>query len=290
MHLLATDDVHWLLPLFEDGLAASSQRRLAQLGLDAAAQRKALRAIRGALEADGYLGRSELVERLGPLGIEIDPPRRVHLFRLAVAEGVACLGPDRGAETLLALAREWLGERPRHDREEALAELARRYLRAFGPATEADFAGWAGLGLADVRAALSRIGGELAEARVGEGRAWMLRGAPRRPRRRIVRLLPAWDNYLMGHRERDFIARPAQWPRIMPGGGLLRPVILADGVAIGTWSMPRRGGRFEVAVEPFAKLEPETREAIESEVADIARFEGTPATLAPSDPGVAWAG
>jgi Winged helix DNA-binding domain len=279
MHLLATDDVHWLLPLFEAGLAANSRRRLAQLGLAAAAQQRALAAIRGALEADGYLCRSELVERLRPLGIEIDAPRRVHLFRLAVAEDVACLGPDRGAETLLALARDWLGERPKHDRDGALAELGRRYLRAFGPATEVDFAGWAGLGLKDVRGALSRIGGELAEVRVGETRAWRLRAAARRPRGRIVRLLPAWDNYLMGHRDRDFIASPAEWRRIMPGGGLLRPAILVDGLAVGTWSMRRRGGNLEVAVEPFAELEPETRKAIESEVADIARFERASATI-----------
>jgi len=274
MHLLATEDIGWVLPLFDAGLAADSRRRLGQLGLDARAQGRALATIRRALEADGYLGRSELVERLSGVGIEIDAARRVHLFRLATGEGLAILGPDRGAETLLALATEWVGERPPHDREAAVTELTRRYLRAFGPATEADFAGWSGLPLRDVRAGLERISGELAEWRLGDQRAWTLRGAARRPRGRFVRLLPAWDNYLMGHRDRDFIAGPETWPTVMPGGGLIRPTILVDGVAVGTWSIRRQGRKFQVTVDPFESLDADTATAVSAEIRDVERFEG----------------
>jgi hypothetical protein len=274
IHLLATEDAGWLLPLFDAGLVADSRRRLGQLGLDARTQDRALDEIQKALEADGYLGRSELVDRLARRGIEIDAARRVHLFRLATGEGLAILGPDRGAETLLALAREWIGERPPHDRDAAVTELTRRYVRAFGPATEADFAGWSGLPLRDVRAGLGRIGAELREVRVGEGRAWTLRRSVRRPRERIVRLLPAWDNYLMGHRDRDFIAGPARWPTVMPGGGLIRPTIIVDGVAVGTWGVRRKAGTVEVELNPFARLDPETTAAIRAEVQDIKRFEG----------------
>jgi hypothetical protein len=273
MHLLAIEDVGWLLPLFDGGLAADSRRRLGQLGLDASAQDRALDAIRRALESDGFLGRSELVERLGRMGIEIDAARRVHLFRLATGEGLAILGPDRGSETLLALARDWVGERPPHDRDAAVDELTRRYLRAFGPATEADFAGWSGLALRDVRAGLARIAGDLVEARLGSERAWSLRGGARRPRGRVVRLLPAWDNYLMGHRDRDFVAGPDRWPRIMPGGGLIRPTIVVDGAAVGTWSMRRKGGTVEVELEPFGRLDAEVMAAVGAEIEDIERFE-----------------
>jgi hypothetical protein len=273
MHLLATEDIGWVLPLFDPGLAADSRRRLGQLGLDARAQDRALEAIRAALESDGYLGRAELVERLARIGIEIDAARRVHLFRLATGEGLAILGPDRGAETLLALAHEWLGERPPHDRDAAVTELTRRYLRAFGPATEADFAGWSGLPLRDVRAGLARVGGELTEVRLGGERAWTLRGAARRPRGRIVRLLPAWDNYLMGHRDRDPIAGPERWPIVMPGGGLIRPTIIVDGVAVGTWSARRKGGAVLVELDPLEELDAETTAALRAEVRDVERFE-----------------
>jgi hypothetical protein len=274
MHLLATEDAAWILPLFDAGLAADSRRRLGQLGLDAGAQDKALDTIRKALESDGFLGRSELVARLGRIGIEIDAPRRVHLFRLATGEGVAILGPDSGSETLLALARDWVGERPPHDRDAAVAELTRRYFRAFSPATEADFAGWSGLPLRDVRNGLARIGSELAEVRIGKDRAWSLRAGARRPRGRIVRLLPAWDNYLMGHRDRDFIAGPERWRTIMPGGGLIRPTIVVDGVAAGTWSMRRKGGTPQVELDPFEALDETITAAMKGEIEDIERFEG----------------
>jgi DNA glycosylase AlkZ-like len=274
MHLLATEDAGWLLPLFDGGLAADSRRRLAQLGLDAAVQDRALDAIRTALESDGYLGRSELVERLGGMGIEIDAARRVHLFRLATGEGLAILGPDRGSETLLALAREWIGERPPHDRDAAVAELTRRYVGAFGPATEADFAGWSGLPLRDVRAGLSRIGSELREVRVGRHSAWTLARGGRRPRGRVVRLLPGWDNYLMGHRDRDFIAGEERWPQVMPGGGMIRPTIVVDGVAVGTWSLKRKGGSIDVELDPFEPLDETLTAAMEEEIQDVERFEG----------------
>jgi hypothetical protein len=274
VHMLASEDAGWLLPLFNPGLVADSRRRLGQLGLDASSQDRALAEIRKALENEGYLGRSELVERLGRLGIEIDAGRRVHLFRLATGTELAILGPDRGAQTLLALRAEWLGERPRHDRDAALRELARRYFRAFAPATEVDFAGWSGLPLRDVRAGIGAIAGELSEVRIGSERAWSPKRGARRARRGVVRLVPGWDNYLMGHRARDFIAGPDLWPRLMPGGGLIRPTILLDGMAVGTWGARRKGGGVEVEVSPFGRLDADVGEAVRAEVEDIQRFEG----------------
>ena len=272
--MLAAEDADWLLPLFDSALVTDSRRRLAQLGLDAGDQRRALDAIRKALSSDGYLGRSELVERLGRIGIEIDAARRVHLFRLATGTQLAILGPDRGAQTLLALRAEWLGKPREHDRDAALGDLARRYFRAFGPATEADYAGWSGLTLRDVRAGLGAIASELLEVRIGEQRAWTPKRRTRRARRGVVRLIPAWDNYLMGHRDRDFIAGPDAWPRLMPGGGLIRPTVLVGGVAVGSWGMRRKGSGVEVEVSPFADLDADVSEAIGAEVEDIRRFEG----------------
>jgi hypothetical protein len=78
----------------------------------------------------------------------------------------------------------------------------------------------------------------------------------------------------MGHRDRDFIAGPEWWPRIMPGGGLIRPTILVDGVAVGTWSMRRRGGAPQVEVDPFGPLDAHVTAAIRGEIEDIERFEG----------------
>jgi len=272
LHLLSTEDALWMLPLFQPRLEAFTGRRLAHFGVDAATQDRGLAMMRRAL-ADGPLTRGELVEHLGPLGIEITPERRMHFIGLAVARGVACLGPDARRTPKLATAREWLGADLLDDRDASLRELARRYFGAFGPATDADFAGWAGLPLGDVRAGMRGIASELRDTRIADATAWSLRRSPRRAPEGTVRLLPSWDTYLLGYRDREFIAGP-RWDRIAAGGGMYVAAIVRDGVAIGTWAIrgPRAGP--EITTDPFARLDAATRSAIEAEVADVRRFEG----------------
>ena len=274
VHILATEDAMLLVPLFEPAFVANSRRRLGQLGMEPAAQDRALREIERALGSDGALSRSELSERLARKGIELNTQTRLHVFRLAVGSGIACLGPDRGAQSLLVLEHDWLGPRTRFDRKRSLAELARRYLRAFGPATEADFAGWAGLPLRDVRAGLEAIAATLVPARVGDAEGWALRGRGRRFGDGTVRLLPAWDTYLMGYRERGFLAAPDEWRRIAPGGGMLDPTVTVDGRAVATWRLRRARSGHDVEVRAFGGLGSSVRSAIEAEAADVARFEG----------------
>jgi hypothetical protein len=165
-----------------------------------------------------------------------------------------------------------------HDREAALRELARRYLRAFAPASEADFAGWSGLPLRDVRAGLEGIATELRDVKVGAATGLALRGGARRAPGQVVRLLPAFDTFLMGYRDRDFIAGPERWPTIGPGGGLLHPTLVRDGRALGTWKAPT-AARCDVEVDLFEPLDAATRTALDAEIADVARFE------ARADPG-----
>lgn len=277
MHLIATDDFAWLVPLFAGRAAAFSRRRLAHFGVDPRTQDRGLERTRELLTAEGPLSRTELAAHLERRGIALTAQTRMHLFMLAVNSGIAVLGPERDGQTCLVLERDWLGERPPHDREAALAELARRYLRAFGPATEADFAGWAGLGLGEVRAGLAAIGGELREVRIGSEPAFTLRKRLRAARGRVVRLLPGWDTYLMGHRDRDFLATGEDWRQVVPGGGILRPSIVVDGALAGTWTSKRQGKRLQIQLQPFTKPDGDVLAHLKAEVEDIGRFEATAA-------------
>ncbi len=280
MHLLAADDVGWMVPFFEPAMTATSRKRLVELGMEPREIPVAERAIREALGRDGALSRDELTALLAAKGIELRAEKRMHLFRLAVTSGWACLGPDKGGRSCLVLSEDWLGPRPKHDRDAGLRELALRYLRAFGPATAADFAGWAGLPLRDIRAGLSAIGGLIREVRIGEKQAWALKGRARAVPQGTLRLLPGWDTYLMGYRERDFIAEGEDWKRLMPGGGMLRPTVLIDGAAVGTWGVKRGKGKIDVRVEAFPGHQRLLVGGdLEKEVADIGRFEGLEASI-----------
>jgi Winged helix DNA-binding domain len=275
-HLVAAEDAGWLLGLFAGQLARQARKRMADFGLDRGGQDRALDLLRRAVEVDGPLTRPELGERLTEAGFEAASEIKVHLWVLATTEGGLCLGPDRGAQTCLVPVREWLGELERRPREDSLAELARRYLRAYGPATERDLARWSGLPLRDARSGVERIARELEPVRIGG--ATLLRAGRRRRRRAraspVVRLLGAYDNYNLGYESRGFAVDDRHVRRIAPGGGIVRATITVDGGFVGTWTSKRAGKRLQVAIEPFEPLDPDAEEAIDAEIADLGRFEG----------------
>jgi DNA glycosylase AlkZ-like len=282
IHMIPTDDAGWWLPLFEPGIERWSTRRLEQLGLPGSKQKKALAIIARALADEGPLTRSEARERVERAGIELNSQTGMHIALLAVVSGSACLGPDRGKTTCLVRRDDWLGKLPSFDRDGALAELARVYLKAFAPATDRDFAYWSGLPLRDVRAGLDSISKEAEEVRVGEQTMLMPRVRfPRLPATGQVRMLGNFDTYLLGWKDRTFSVTGEHALHVKAGGGgWIRPVIVEDGVVVGGWRSARKSGRLEISLNvPRAERE-RLGPAIRAEVADLARFEGIETTIA----------
>ncbi len=270
VHLIPAEDAGWMLGLFAPIIVRWSRRRLDQLGLDRRGQDRAMKVVHDAVDAEGALTRRELGVRLRSAGLELASEYKVHLWLLATLDGELCLGPDRGAYTCLVRTSDWLGELEQRPREQSLAELARRYLRGYGPADERDLARWAGLPLRDTRLAFERIAPELEPA----GDLFTLGGVPRAAPSPVVRMLGAFDNWNLGYVDRGFALAPEFEKQVNPGGGIVRPSIVVDGRAVATWSSKRSGGRLAVTIEPFEPLARGIEKAIDAEVADIGRFEG----------------
>lgn len=255
LHLVTAEDYPWLHALAGDAALTTIRRRLPQLGVSEPAAERALQALERALSDEGPLDRPALAERMGVEGQAVP-----HLLALAASRGLTVQGPG-GA---FVLVRDWLGApRAAPDRDAALGELARRYLRGHGPASDADLAAWSGLGLRAARAGLSAIAGELVEDGglvdlAGRG------GAERSP----ARLLPAFDPYLLGWKDRGFALDPAHARVVHPGGGMVRATAVVDGEVVGTWTAP--GGR--VALEPFGSLSGAVESALAAEAATVERF------------------
>jgi hypothetical protein len=271
IHLIPSEDAGWMVPLFAEATVRWSRGRLASFGLDNRAQDRAMKFIHDLIDSEGPLTRREIGVRLKEAGYELASEHKVHLWLLATLDGELCLGPDRGAYACLIRTTDWLGKLERRPREDSLAELARRYLRGYAPATERDFARWAGLPLRDVRAGLGRIGDELTE--VGD-LLRLKKGSRRVAAGPVVRMLGAFDNYNLGYVDRGYAVGEEHVKQIAPGGGIIRPTITVDGSFVGTWSSKRSGDRLRVEVEPFANLSGALRKAIDAEIADVARFEG----------------
>jgi hypothetical protein len=292
LHLLPAEDIGWLLPLLAPGLIAGNARRYAELGLDAGTLARGLRALYEALAQDGPLTRAEIVARLAEHGVPLAGQARPYLIQRAALEGLICQGPDRGAEPAYALLAGWLapdadpGAALPHQavmpREVALVELARRYRAAFGPATPPDLAAWSGLPAGELRRAWATLKPELAQVETEYGpawlpkarRAWLDEPPPSGSPITAVRLLPAFDTYLLGYRTRDLTVPRAHARRVNAGGGMIHPVLLVDGQAVGTWQTQPTRGRLALIVEPFTDLPPAISAALEAETARLARFLG----------------
>ena len=198
------------------------------------------------------------------------------LFRAVGTAGAVCIVAGRGTDATMARADQWLGAaRSRADPDDARAELARRFLHCYGPATAQYFADWTQRDLADAKDAFSLIGEELDEVDADGKNALLLRsdreglGSPPEPRG--VRLLPVQDPYLQ-QRDRaallpDVSMRRKLWQPVRGPGG-----VLADGEVVGTWRVRSQGRHLGVTIEPFKPLRPGTRVAIGAEAERIAAF------------------
>ncbi len=286
LHVVAAEDVRWLVALLGPVFARAATTRHTQLGLDDDLKARGATAIRRILTDAGPLTRHQLVDRLRTRDVVLDSKTQapIHLIALAALQGILCLGPESDdGEATYVLLDDWIAPASTRSRETALAELARRYFSAYGPATIEDLSAWSGLPIGEARSAVSGAAAALTEVKI-QGRPAFARRQQLRPEvtrvKADVRLLPAFDTYLLAYRRRDLaVALPLQ-RRLQRGGGWLHPAVVVNGRAVAAWSLRKsgeRGGR--VLVEPFAPLSGAERAGIEAEVADIGRFLNLPVTF-----------
>src|SRR5450755_5150606 len=143
---------------------------------------------------------------------------------------------------------------PAVDRDEALAILGARYRAGYGPCDATDLAKWSSLPLTLARRALDAAGPR------SDADAWPTEKPP------PCLLLAAFDTLMLGHRTRQPFVAPEHDHHVLKGGGMLKPVVLSDGVATGTWFIKQ--GR----PEPAWFNRPATGAALASEARDIERF------------------
>jgi hypothetical protein len=275
LHVCAADDLRWMLSLFGPLNAARDATRRAQVGLDDDMCARGLRVIRTAL-ADGPLTRRQLREVLLARGVNVlkDPQALIHLIALAASSGEIVVLPPVGRNNPVALFDDWIAPAPLRTRDAAEAELARRYFRAFGPATVADFRTWSGVPAAMAQRATSLISGELEDVAgpfPGLLRARGTHHAGDPLRTTTVRLLPRWDTYVLGYRSRDAMLHPAHSPRVCIGG-VIKPTVCVEGSIAGSWELRRERTGWRLELLPFASISRAARTAVAAEADNIACF------------------
>lgn len=268
IHLVAAADTRWMTALLGPMIRRRFETvRWPELGLTPSLLEAAAAATPDLL-AGLSLTRHELAAALAEHGVPVPTGGQAptHLLVYLSSVGLTCRGVDRGRDATFVLLDDWLPDVPAGPRgDDALAELARRYFAAFSPATAADFTTWSGL---PSSRAIALIRDELSEVDV-LGRTGFRLGDVEPDR--TVRLLPAFDNYLVGYAQRAFIDDARRGEVYV--GGMIRPTVLRDGRVVGRWRLAKGA----VEVIPFEPYPASVRSAIEAEIADVTAFLGAAA-------------
>lgn len=257
LHLVAAEDLPWILTLGAPRVIAKGAARRAELDLDDSTIGYAGDLAREALAGGRSVRRDELLAVWDQAGVATAGQRGYHILRHLAMTGVVCFGPVAGGEQLVVLVDEWVPRPRRLDREEALGELALRYFRGHGPATVKDYTRWAGLTATEVKAGLAVARPRLAATRAGDAEYLMDPATPdllaaHRAEARGVLLLPGFDEYMLGYADRSAALPAEHADRIVPGGnGVFQPTVVSAGQVVGTWRPAGRAGRREVAATPF---------------------------------------
>jgi hypothetical protein len=197
--------------------------------------------------------------------------------------GELCQGPPQGARITLARPDQWIDSwREVGDEDEALREICRRFLRTYGPARPVDFCEWfasAAFKVADARTLFEELGTDLEEVTVGGQTRFLLRGDRSFPvLTGQVRLLPEYDVYVMGSRERDqLVPEPVRELIATHGRGRYEGpagvrLVLVDGAVVGLWERKKRGRRIEVLVRLTRRLGKTGRTGLQREAERLGAF------------------
>jgi hypothetical protein len=257
VHFVPPRDARWMLEVTGVRALAGAARRREFLGLSDATVDAAADVLREALRGGRCLTRAECVEHLVTAGVHTAPEHGYHLLWYASQIGVTCIGPQRGKEQTFVLLDEWVPDARHLDRDEALAVLALRYVRSHGPVTRHDLARWTGLTVGDATRAIALAGDELVAVDVGGidmvvAAAQLETDVPDLPG---VLLLPGFDEYMLGYKDRTAMLTDEQFERVVPGrNGVFRPTVVVDGRVVGTWSRKVRAAHVDVEVTPFGDI------------------------------------
>ena len=276
-HFVAPEDLRWMLALTGQRIARAMSHQDDAFGLTPAVYRRSNDALANALAGGKHLTRTELADVLRRRRIpNASGQKLVRLVMRAELDAVLCSGARRGNQQTYALFDERVAPSPARDRDESLADLARRYFTTRGPATIRDFAWWSGLTLAESRRGLAVVQTEL-ESVTGDGdELWFAPGTPPHSMA-SAHLLPNYDEYFIGYKDRRVVGeRIGHANPVIGGDGSVTHVIFVDGQLVGSWKRVTNKSALRLELNLVAKLTAGETARVVRATRALETFLGTP--------------
>jgi hypothetical protein len=275
-HYVAPADIRWMLALTGPRVKAILAHYDRQLGIDAAVIRKAQKVMAKALRGEKHLTRGELAEVMKKAGIRTDGTQRLaRLVMHAEMDALICSGPRRGKQFTYALMDERVPPAKAMARDASLHKLASIYFATRGPATEADFAWWSGLTMADARGAIQSLGSSVDTVEIGGRKHSLVARTTMKVKSPLVRLLPNYDEFFIGLKDRSAMHAKLERLGIQTAiGALSGHILIIDGQIAGGWKQVFKPKSVLVKIKLLRPLSGTQQRAVDVETARLAAFFG----------------
>ncbi|MES2569190.1 MAG: winged helix DNA-binding domain-containing protein, partial [Verrucomicrobiota bacterium] len=253
-------------------------RRMQQLELDDSIIARCEKILVKALQGGRELARTQVYELLEKEGISCENQRGYHILWQLAQQRLLCFGAHAGKQPTFVLLDEWVPAALPMERDEALATLARRYFTSHGPATLSDYVWWSGLKVSDARAGLEAAREKLFSEKIGKEIHWM-QNAPSVSAESVsdLHLLPPFDEYLLGYKERSAVLDSRHAREVTPGNnGVFMPTILQDSRIVGTWKRTPGKNGLKIATNRFDSVSTIPTDSLIAAIERYARFAGLP--------------
>lgn len=273
LHLVAAADIRWMLQLVAPTVKTRMNSMKKKMGMDDALLAKTNQLIIKVLKGGNHLTRKELTTHLEEKGIATDDHRMNHIIYHAAVDGIICNGPLSGKLFTYTLLDEWLPSSATLSRETALTTLAQRYFTSHGPATIHDFAQWSGLSVTEAKTGLAGAQPHLQALEINDSTYWMAPGKKKAvPDTHL--LLPAFDEYFIGYKDRSMLIDMAFAKKVMTVNGIFNPIMVRNGQVIGTWKRTFKKDSVTIVTESFKPLKKADLKAFEPAAQQYADFTG----------------
>lgn len=278
-HFVAPADIVWMLELTAPRVRAGLAHMDRQLEVSRDIIRKSNSVLKKALRGK-QLMRAELGPILEKSGFAVDGLRLGHLLMHAELDGVICSGARKGKQFTYALVEERAPGARTLGREDALAELTRRYFRSHGPAMLHDFVWWSGLTMTDARQGIEAVQGDLEYEFFDDKSYWFSPIAHRNDQSSSAYLLPNYDEYTVGYRDRSAIYDGSHRDKLSAfRESILTQTILVDGKISGTWKRTVKKKEVVIELAPFIVPSRAENQEVIAAAQRYGKFLGLPVVL-----------
>jgi hypothetical protein len=279
-HFVHADDIDWVLAASAPRVHAANAYYYRQSGVDDDVTRRSRAVFERVLGDGAQLTRKELAAELATAGMPVIGVPLAYVIIRAELDGVLISGAMRGKQPTYTLLDVRVPGRATPAREEALAELTRRYYACHGPATVRDYCTWASLTVAEARQGVEMIKSDAASETIGDRTYWSVPGndpAPLTPPTGpVIDLLQDYDEYVIGYFEsRDAVLAeggPTETLRARH-----RPVML-NGRLIGYWRHTMTASAVEIETVGVPVLDGVESAALQAAADRFGAFLGRTAT------------